>query len=393
MTALSFRGNGTEYFKIWIVNILLTIITLGIYHPWAKVRTRRYFYGNTELDSGHFDYHATGKQLFLSYVIAMTIFVFYVLFSQSNPTASLALALLLVFAVPWIIWRSIRFNLRMTSYRNVRFDFKASLADSYATFLAFPIGILIAFALLIYLLMMGAQTQSAYGGSVVLIIISSLAMLLAYPTFIALMNKVTTSYTTNGIAFGQGQFSADLSFGTFFVITVKAMLVGGLLALIAMFAAGLLAGIFIGAEQFSNLGEQFKNMEQGVKADPLFLFSIFMMYALFIPVSMYVIAYLKARHRTYVMNETLLDNSISFESSLKANTYFGILLTNLLLIVFTAGLAYPWTAVRKYRYLIESTLVNAPDGFNDYMSKYYKDGAIGEELTDAFDIDVGGIAF
>ena len=43
MKALSFNGSGMEYFKIWIVNVLLTIITLGLYHPWAKVRNHRYF--------------------------------------------------------------------------------------------------------------------------------------------------------------------------------------------------------------------------------------------------------------------------------------------------------------------------------------------------------------
>ncbi|WP_373776122.1 DUF898 family protein, partial [Neisseria dentiae] len=37
-----FHGNAGEYFNIWIVNIFLTIITLGIYGPWAKVRRLRY---------------------------------------------------------------------------------------------------------------------------------------------------------------------------------------------------------------------------------------------------------------------------------------------------------------------------------------------------------------
>ena len=40
MEALRFTGSGSEYFKIWIVNVLLTIITLGMYYPWAKVRNR-----------------------------------------------------------------------------------------------------------------------------------------------------------------------------------------------------------------------------------------------------------------------------------------------------------------------------------------------------------------
>ena len=51
MQALNFEGKGFEYFKIWIVNILLTIVTVGIYYPWAKVRNRRYLYANSTLDA------------------------------------------------------------------------------------------------------------------------------------------------------------------------------------------------------------------------------------------------------------------------------------------------------------------------------------------------------
>ena len=58
-----FSGSGSEYFKIWIVNILLTIVTLYIYSAWAKVRKNRYFYGNTSIDGSAFEYHAKGIQL------------------------------------------------------------------------------------------------------------------------------------------------------------------------------------------------------------------------------------------------------------------------------------------------------------------------------------------
>ncbi|WP_038928812.1 DUF898 family protein, partial [Yersinia pestis] len=55
---VAFKGEGGEYFSIWLVNLLLTIITLGVYSAWATVRRRRYFYGNTELNGDRFDYHA-----------------------------------------------------------------------------------------------------------------------------------------------------------------------------------------------------------------------------------------------------------------------------------------------------------------------------------------------
>jgi hypothetical protein len=53
-----FRGKAGEYFRIWIVNVVLSILTLGIFSAWAKVRARRYFYGNTYLNGSSFDYHA-----------------------------------------------------------------------------------------------------------------------------------------------------------------------------------------------------------------------------------------------------------------------------------------------------------------------------------------------
>ena len=44
-----FGGNGAEYFRIWIVNVALTLATLGIYSAWAKVRREQYFHRHTSL--------------------------------------------------------------------------------------------------------------------------------------------------------------------------------------------------------------------------------------------------------------------------------------------------------------------------------------------------------
>jgi uncharacterized membrane protein YjgN (DUF898 family) len=52
-----FTGRGGEYFRIWVVNLLLTVLTLGIYSAWAKVRRAKYFWQNTRLEEHVFDYH------------------------------------------------------------------------------------------------------------------------------------------------------------------------------------------------------------------------------------------------------------------------------------------------------------------------------------------------
>ena len=55
---ITFTGSGDEYFRIWIVNLLLMLVTLGFYLPWAKVRRLRYFYGNTLVDGSALDFQA-----------------------------------------------------------------------------------------------------------------------------------------------------------------------------------------------------------------------------------------------------------------------------------------------------------------------------------------------
>ena len=71
------------------MNILLTILTLGIYSAWAKVRRNRYFYGNTRLLGSGFDYHAKPMQILIGRIIAFAILVAFNIVSQINPIVGL----------------------------------------------------------------------------------------------------------------------------------------------------------------------------------------------------------------------------------------------------------------------------------------------------------------
>jgi uncharacterized membrane protein YjgN (DUF898 family) len=66
---VEFNGNGFEYFKIWIVNLCLSVITLGIYSAWAKVRRISYFYGNTRIDGHSFSYLADPVKILIGRII------------------------------------------------------------------------------------------------------------------------------------------------------------------------------------------------------------------------------------------------------------------------------------------------------------------------------------
>ena len=74
-----FSGTVGEYFKIWIVNLFLTVITVGIYSAWAKVRTRRYFYACTSLAGHPFDYLANPVNILKGHLIVGGLFLCYML--------------------------------------------------------------------------------------------------------------------------------------------------------------------------------------------------------------------------------------------------------------------------------------------------------------------------
>ena len=80
-----FTGKAGEFFAIWIVNVALTILTLGIYSAWAKVRTHQYFYGNTFLADASFRYTANPVQILKGRIIAFIVFVMYSVSTSMDP--------------------------------------------------------------------------------------------------------------------------------------------------------------------------------------------------------------------------------------------------------------------------------------------------------------------
>ncbi len=137
--AFEFTGNGWEYFRIWIVNLLLTILTLGIYSAWAKVRRLQYFYRNTRLADASFDYHGTPVSILKGRLIAFGLLMIYTVAGNLNPLLGMLIALLIAAVMPWLIVRSLRFKLHNSSYRGLRFAFAGSDAAAYTVFLLFPV--------------------------------------------------------------------------------------------------------------------------------------------------------------------------------------------------------------------------------------------------------------
>ena len=72
---LAHFGNGGELFAITLINLLLKVVTLGIYHFWGKTRVRKYVWSHTRFAGEQFEYVGRGGELMRGYMIAMVIFV------------------------------------------------------------------------------------------------------------------------------------------------------------------------------------------------------------------------------------------------------------------------------------------------------------------------------
>jgi uncharacterized membrane protein YjgN (DUF898 family) len=164
-----FRGDGTEYFKIWIVNILLTIVTLGIYSAWATVRNNRYFYSNLYLDNDNFRYLADPITILKGRLIAIAAFIAYYVASIFYPAVGIAFAVALIFAIPYFINQSVAFNNRMSSYKNIQFRFKGSYKQAFMVIYVWPLLGMLTMGILYPLAILKANEyfvrNSAYGTS------------------------------------------------------------------------------------------------------------------------------------------------------------------------------------------------------------------------------------
>lgn len=130
-----FHGTAKEYFGIWLSNVFLSIITLGVYSAWAKVRRLRYFYGNTRIHNATLQYHATGMQIFIGRLIVFVLLIVVSTFSAFDPRISLfTLAVLMFVAVPWLLNNAMRFRCRMISWNNIHFRWYGSYGGMFKAF-------------------------------------------------------------------------------------------------------------------------------------------------------------------------------------------------------------------------------------------------------------------
>ncbi|MDJ1464855.1 YjgN family protein [Nitratireductor sp. GZWM139] len=348
----SFTGRASEYFGIWIVNLFLSIITLGIYTAWAKVRRLRYFYGNSWLDGHNFEYHGDPNTILVGRVIVVAALLIHDTLVGLWPDLGF-LSLAYVFCFPLLLNKSMSFNARMTSYRNVRLNFQGTYWGAFFAFLIMP-----------------------------------LVALLSAGLLAPLASKFARNYIGRHLGYGSTRFETNAPLLALYGNLGVTVIFIGLVLLLCIGGGFLFGSGLLSAENLLQLGQDklFDIYDVEAMSDILTAAAISAYIAL-------ALAYLfyEAGVRNIAYNHTVLDGRHRFTSRMGRRRYVWIQVSNLLATVLTLGLLRPWAVVRSWRYLVVSTGVIAVGLLDDFVDEAAPEGNV--SAAEYFDIEGIDIAF
>jgi uncharacterized membrane protein YjgN (DUF898 family) len=356
--SLEFHGSAQEYFRVWIVNLCLSLLTLGIFSAWAKVRKKRYIYSHTTLDGTPFQYLGRPVPILKGRLIAGIAFAAYYISSHFMTSLLPYILGVGVVAAPWVIARSAAFNARYSAFRNMTLHFDGGYLDTVKMLYAW--GILPAFAIGMVFGWSGTELHSAI--IVTILGLASVVFGISFPWLIKRLKKFIVEHTS----FGGRKGSFTATGGQFF----KVYLISGLITMAVAIPSFIIAGILI----FSTGGKSGLSPLLGVL--PLY--------------AGYVLAYafVQSRSGNLVWNHTRL-GPISFQSILRWWDLVKLYVTNALGIIVSLGLLIPWAVIRTLKYRVDKMRVVQEGDLAQFQGSDRDEvAAIGAETVDFFDVDL-----
>jgi uncharacterized membrane protein YjgN (DUF898 family) len=335
-----FTGTTGEYFRIWIVNLGLTVLTLGIYAAWAKVRKRRYFYGNTMVEGKPFEYTGNPIAILKGNLLIGGVMLAYFASSLLFPPLGIIFVILFAATFPWLYYQALRFNAHNTRHRNIRFHFHGTPNESYIINLVLP-----------------------------MLLPFTLGVVWPYIQF------RKRQYQLGSLSYGAARFRFSGGLGRFYEFFFKA---GGLF-LLAILVAGLIIGAIFGATGGFDAGEAGR-LPTALIVAPFITYGIVL---LILP------AYYLTRCTNYSVGCTDVENLATLRSSMRVREILWLEFTNLLAIVASLGLAIPWAAIRRARYRFSHLHVHLSGSLDQVAATMEaSQSAIGDSAADVLDFDI-----
>ena len=368
-----FTGKASEYFGIWLSNLFFSIITLGIYSAWAKVRRQQYFYGNTLIAGTPLQYHATGKQILIGRLLTVAILLALSVVSAFDPRVSLLTwAVVLVVAVPWFLNKALGFRCRVTSWHNIHFRWRGDYGEMLVVFLPLALGMVALIGL-----STAVQPDPAFNANAsYLLIVLIGACVLMVVGYYRLMH-----YVFNHLGWGTLRFRAGQAFGVFGVqFLAFLIIVVGLTAL-----AG--AVIVLTVADFQEAENSGWIVMTGVLA-------VFVLYYLLISSLFFSLQTMFGRvfiDRLHAGHSDGGDDFARFAAGYRWFRLVWIRFSNLVMIMLSVGLLTAYAQIRLRHYLVTHTAMGLSGDVESIVDQQQSEiQSLAAEFSDleGFDFDL-----
>lgn len=397
---LEFTGSGGEYFRVWIVNVLLTILTLGFYTPWARRRTAQYFYGHTLVAGSPLEFTAQQRRMVMGFVMLLMITIAYNIAVNTGQDTAVSLFLLAGALLAPFIWGSaMRFRLGSTRWRGLRLQFTASWREVYVA--SWPV---FAIALVWIGVFFGIQYLAPESAGALQELAADESDEASLPTMTAaiwgllvmglllsVLCFIRLEYNYKSLLVLRAQVGAEsgrwkpvyMDFIKVWAATVAVFLlfVAGISVGLALLAGGSFALI-------AGLKDKWGALIIVIFA-VAFIAGIFLMFLASAPAR----AYREARMFQLMWDNIGLSQVARFKCHLRTGRYVLLRIKNLFLTLLTLGLYRPFARVSEYRMKVESVTLHVKGGVDQVagaMVRQQQQGGIGDALADAAGLDLIG---
>ena len=362
---VDFHGTAWQYFRIWFVNTLLTIITLGVYSAWAKVRNKRYFYGCTRIAGVNFEYHARPLEILAARAVVLAVIVGGVVWAGQDAIRNAYWTLILGLFLPWALVRGLSFNARNSSWSGARLSFVRGYFSLY-----------LIFAPLLFFYAASAA-QVSFGGIVPeqqlvsAAASATLLLVIALPVMLRYFHRYKAGRHRIGeLRFYLHPVSIFSYYGAvLWPLIWGTLILGGPIVLIV-----LVAGVASAADP--------ANRESAALFTGLVIVLLGLFFFLVIQTALFRLFWGNLR----------ASNGARFVCNVELWAFARLQFVNFLAVMLSAGLLHPWAKVRKTRYLTENMHLVAPMGAMEELkeSRGKSDSALGEEMdaVEGFDFDI-----
>ncbi|MFN4351204.1 MAG: YjgN family protein [Hylemonella sp.] len=390
---LRFSGSGGEYFRVWIVNLLLSIVTLGLYTPWARRRTARYFYDHTMIAGSPLEFTAPLRKMVVSFILFALLYVAYKIAAETGQDTVVSLFIIAAALLAPYIWGSaMRFRLASTRWRGLQLQFAARWKDVYVAswpiFLMAAIWVGITYGLDV-LSADSAQAARAPGGrpgpawprvDAPMWGLIAIGLVLSVLCIIRVeFNYKSLLVLRAGIGKQRGRWKPVYSdFVRIWGATIVVFLAG--VALILALAAGAAYTV--------------QSMFSTVRGPAMFVLIFFIVIAAFLGLvlaSAPARAYREARMFRLIWSNVGLSQIARFKCDLQHWAFVRLRIRNILLTLLTLGFYRPFARVSEYRMKADAVTLHVKGGLDQLVGELVRQqDSLGDALADVAGLDIVG---